>query len=90
MLLGLAMYLLFKKRYLPGIGLAPTRAGAADEARRTEPLTPQERRHVVALLVLFVFVILFWMAFEQTGSSMSLFALERTNRATPFGLFRAG
>jgi POT family proton-dependent oligopeptide transporter len=89
MALGLAMYLLFKQRYLPGIGLAPTRAGAPVEAKRTEALTHDERRHVAALLVLFVFVILFWMAFEQTGSSMNLFAQERTNRATPFGVVPA-
>jgi POT family proton-dependent oligopeptide transporter len=85
MAMGLGMYLLLKQKYLPGIGLAPTQAGAPTTARRTEALTRDERRHVAALFVLFVFVILFWMAFEQTGSSMSLYALERTNRATPLG-----
>jgi POT family proton-dependent oligopeptide transporter len=88
MFLGLTLYLLLKRRYLPGIGLAPAHTTA--EARRTEALSHQEWRHVIALLVIFAFVILFWMAFEQTGSSMSLFALERTDRATPLGTVPAG
>src|SRR5690606_27784222 len=39
----------------------------------------EERKHVIALFIVFFFVIFFWMAFEQAGSSMSLFADRYTN-----------
>jgi POT family proton-dependent oligopeptide transporter len=81
MVLGIVLYLRLKSRYLPGIGLAPNREMAA--AARGTPdvkLTAEERRRILALFVIFFFVIFFWMAFEQAGSSMNLFAAERTDR----------
>jgi POT family proton-dependent oligopeptide transporter len=42
--------------------------------------TPAERSRVLALCVLVLFVIFFWMGFEQAGGSMSLFALKQTDR----------
>jgi POT family proton-dependent oligopeptide transporter len=40
--------------------------------------TPVERTRTIALIVLFVFSVLFWAAFEQAGSSLNLFAEHRT------------
>jgi proton-dependent oligopeptide transporter, POT family len=40
----------------------------------------EERLRVVAIFVVFVFVTVFWMAFEQAGSSMTVFADQHTNR----------
>jgi POT family proton-dependent oligopeptide transporter len=39
----------------------------------------EERNRVIALFIVFFFVIFFWMAFEQAGSSMNLFADRHTN-----------
>lgn len=81
MLIGLAMYLTLKARYLPGIGLPPVRSNRSNAVAVEAPvaaLTAEERRHVLALLVLYFFIIFFWTAFEQAGSSMNLFAAERT------------
>ncbi len=39
-----------------------------------------ERKRVVALFIVTFFVIFFWMAFEQAGSSMNLFADRYTDR----------
>ncbi len=39
----------------------------------------EERRHVVALFITFFFVVFFWAAYEQTGSSMTLFADKSTD-----------
>src|SRR6185312_6695140 len=39
----------------------------------------EERRRVVALCIVVFFVIFFWAAYEQTGSSMNLFADKNTN-----------
>ncbi|MEP6716740.1 MAG: peptide MFS transporter [Terriglobia bacterium] len=41
--------------------------------------TPLERRHVWAILVLFLGAALFWSAFEQAGSTLNLFAERNTN-----------
>jgi len=40
-----------------------------------------EKKRVGALGLLFFFSVLFWMGFEQAGASMSLFALDFTDRA---------
>jgi POT family proton-dependent oligopeptide transporter len=84
MVFGVAMYLAFRQRYLPGIGLPPARvpasatmtAKAAPRAR----LTRVERDCLIALFVMMAFSIPFWTAYEQTGSSMNFFAAERTRR----------
>src|ERR1051325_1272533 len=39
----------------------------------------EERRRVIALFIVMFFVIFFWAAYEQTGSSMNLFADKNTN-----------
>jgi POT family proton-dependent oligopeptide transporter len=92
MLIGLAMYLTLKSRYLPGIGLPPARNEPREVAavERPSALTEEERRHVLVLLVLYFFIIFFWTAFEQAGSSMNLFAAERTRlEIGPFSLHPA-
>ena len=80
MVLGLVMYVVLKARFLPGIGLTPAEKRAAQPAA-TAPaaaLTAHQRQHVLALFVIFAFIIFFWAAFEQAGSSMNLFADEHT------------
>lgn len=39
----------------------------------------EERKRVIALFIVAFFVVFFWMAFEQAGSSMNLFADKNTN-----------
>ncbi len=85
MVIGLVMYLVLKSRYLPGIGLPPAPSTSATGERIARPpaakLTAHERQHVLALFVVFAFIIFFWAAFEQAGSSMNLFAAEHTKLA---------
>jgi POT family proton-dependent oligopeptide transporter len=73
------------QRWLGTRGLAPRRLPAAkrgpeERAAVSAPLTKVERQRVAALFIVIVFVILFWMAFEQAGSTMTLFADESTER----------
>ena len=42
--------------------------------------TPAQRSRVGAVCILVLFVIFFWMGFEQAGGSMSLFADKQTER----------
>jgi POT family proton-dependent oligopeptide transporter len=82
MVFGLVIYLTFRKRYLGNIGLVPaglTRVGDTVAAKR--PLTPDERDRVLAIVIVVFFSTFFWLASEQAGSSLNLFALERTNRS---------
>jgi POT family proton-dependent oligopeptide transporter len=60
-------------RYLHGVMAGGEKARALDEAKR-----------LVVIWVLFIFSTIFWMAFEQAGSSLNLFADELT-RKTIFG-----
>jgi POT family proton-dependent oligopeptide transporter len=46
--------------------------------------TAEERKHLYAIAILFVFASLFWSAFEQAGSTLNLFALRNTAN-TVFG-----
>jgi POT family proton-dependent oligopeptide transporter len=77
MLISLGIYLA-GRRSLPPDHLAPTRHEAM-------PLTPHERRNVVALLLIAAVVTLFWAAFDQQGNTILLWASDHTDRAVRFG-----
>ncbi|MGH8584405.1 MAG: peptide MFS transporter [Gammaproteobacteria bacterium] len=80
MLFGLAVYGLFKRRYLGEIGAQPMQRAASTQGGA---LTRNERDRVLAILILAFFVTFFWLAFEQAGSSMTLFAERSTDRSRP-------
>jgi POT family proton-dependent oligopeptide transporter len=79
MVLGLAVYVWGRDRWLPGVGLP---RGRADEGRSKTraPLTRAEKEQVAAIFVTAFFVVFFWAAFEQAGASLSLFADRHTDR----------
>lgn len=134
MLLGLGVYMVFREKYLHGIGLAPEGKrnssgfflaggvvlaalvgllfnggffGALENGVRSAMSTsagawgipialvmatalmigwllsmqaPQDRGTVASILVFIGFNTFFWMAFEQAGSSLNLFAEDNTSR----------
>jgi POT family proton-dependent oligopeptide transporter len=85
MVFGLVQYVLGKKRLQPGIDrLEASRAKpAATPERGVAParasLTGDDWRRIAAVLVLFFFASLFWGAYEQAGSTLSLFADRYVN-----------
>jgi POT family proton-dependent oligopeptide transporter len=86
MVLGLLVYLAFKRRFLGTIGDIPAsriarQAENASAGRTKQPLSTVEKQGVAAIAILAFFNIFFWMAFEQAGSSMTFFAEERTRRS---------
>jgi POT family proton-dependent oligopeptide transporter len=83
MLIGLVFYLWIRRRRLQGIGLPPARRGQpATRASHGElPLTREEQNRILAIGIITVFVVFFWLAFEQAGSSLNVFAAQRTDRA---------
>ncbi|MEP7132045.1 MAG: peptide MFS transporter [Acidobacteriota bacterium] len=78
MCLGVAVFLA-GRRWLPA-SIDAKRSAAAPAA----PLTSAERRRLSVIGLLFVFAVLFWGAFEQAGSSLTLFA-DRFTRLSVFG-----
>lgn len=82
MVLGLVFYLRGKRRYLGSVGVLPTpRSG--QEPAVNGPLSHEEKHRIAALMIMAFFVIFFWLAFEQAGSSMTIFAERSTDRTTP-------
>jgi POT family proton-dependent oligopeptide transporter len=84
MTMGVIQYA-FGKRYLIGADAPRTDAAAAREKHRTStvpkvPFTAAEWKRIAVIGILFVFSALFWMAFEQAGSSLNLFADRYTDR----------
>ena len=83
MALGLICFLLLRKKYLGDIGMTPmgqTRMPDGGQAS-AEPLTKEEKDRVVAIIIVVFFVAFFWLAFEQAGSSLNVFAQQKTQRA---------
>jgi POT family proton-dependent oligopeptide transporter len=80
MVLSLIMFLIGKPFLLKGIGDKPQPRELQKAAAPSQPLTAEEKRGIAVIFIMAFFVIFFWTAFEQAGSSMDLFAEERTNR----------
>lgn len=81
MLIGLTFYLCTRGHRLRGVGAPPSdhRVTSRREPGRRR-LSQEERRRILALGIITLFVVVFWLAFEQVGSSLNLFAAQRTDR----------
>ncbi len=78
MVLGLIVYTL-SKRTLAGVGDKFPRSVKVEGTTKSAPaLTPSDWKRIGAILILFVFTILFWAAYEQKGASLNLFADKLT------------
>jgi len=82
MALGLIIYLLGQNRYLGDIGKQPAYQQRNDDTPKL-PLTLAERHRMMVIGILVLFSICFWAAFEQAGSSLTLFADRATDRSLP-------
>jgi POT family proton-dependent oligopeptide transporter len=81
MVLGLTQYVLGRRHLQPAVERiaaqkATRRANdpASPATRGAGPLTADDWRRISAVVVLFVFASLFWGAYEQAGSTLTLFA----------------
>lgn len=86
MFLGMLMFQ-FGQGILGDLGLKPKDDGLADvpqevidaeEAEKVDPKVEKDRLTVIGILAFFT--IFFWMAFEQAGGSMTIFAKSFTDR----------
>jgi POT family proton-dependent oligopeptide transporter len=95
MMLSVVIQLAFAQRYIGDIGREPAASRSLKLAGGTkQPLTADERDRLRVIFVIFVFVVMFWAAFEQAGGLMNLFADQYTNReigsfTVPTGWFQS-
>jgi POT family proton-dependent oligopeptide transporter len=81
MLIGLAFYLWTRGDRLRGVGGPSSgRTVQYESGAVAGRLSRDETRRVLALGIITVFVVFFWLAFEQVGSSLNVFAAQRTDR----------
>jgi POT family proton-dependent oligopeptide transporter len=81
MTLGLIAYAIGAPRLLAGIGEAPS--AKLDASAPKEPdvlLTDDEKDRIRVILILAVFTMFFWAAFEQAGGLMTLYTDEKVDR----------
>ncbi|PYO87563.1 MAG: MFS transporter [Gemmatimonadetes bacterium] len=82
MLLGLTQYVLGRRHLQPAVERIAAQKAARRAADATaaggqggrSPLTVDDWRRISAVFVLFIFASLFWGAYEQAGSTLTLFA----------------
>ncbi|HZP78975.1 MAG TPA: peptide MFS transporter [Pseudolabrys sp.] len=80
MTIGLCTYL-YAAPLLPKDALKPA-------TQRAAPLSHDDWRAIVALLLLFLPMTFFWAAYEQQGNTIALWADAFTNRALDLGIWR--
>jgi POT family proton-dependent oligopeptide transporter len=78
MVIGLFRYSM-NRHNLGGVGNKPETRQKHAAASSHQPLTAEEWKRLAAIGLLFVFSAMFWMAFEQAGSSLNLFATQKTS-----------
>lgn len=84
MVLGLGVYL-FGQRWLGDVGKVPARAAAQKSGEKAAPLTRKDWERLAVIVILgLIGNIVFWLAFEQAGSSLTLFADHATDLRLPF------
>jgi POT family proton-dependent oligopeptide transporter len=82
MALGVVVFLAFAKRLLGDVGTAPKKVvrKANAPAAPKVALTRQEKDRIGVILVLALFVVFFWAAFEQAGGLMNLYTDAKVDR----------
>ncbi len=86
MLIGAILLLWGKKKYIGDKGSCPLHKKSQDKnatCYSSAPLTKEEKQKLAVIFILTFFSIFFWAAFEQAGSSLTLFAEQSTNRMIP-------
>ncbi|MET0754125.1 MAG: peptide MFS transporter, partial [Pyrinomonadaceae bacterium] len=83
MIIGLIQFV-FSGTRLENIGELKTKRESEGITEAKEKLTPEEIKRLVVIGILFFFSVVFFMAFEQSGSSLTLFA-DRLTANSIFG-----
>jgi POT family proton-dependent oligopeptide transporter len=76
MTLGVVQYVLGRRRLQPALDrlAARPRPASAAAPRTNDAFTPEDWKRIAAVFVFFLFASFFWGAYEQAGSTLTLFA----------------
>ena len=85
MVIGLFVYMKNRERLAHVGNKIPRTAKVKADVEPAPPLTRSDWARLAAIVILFVFTILFWAAYEQKGSSLNLFA-DKLTRNEIFGV----
>jgi POT family proton-dependent oligopeptide transporter len=85
MIIGLIVYVLNRRRLAAVGDKIPRALKAKTEVAPAPPLNRGDWLRNIAIVILFVFTILFWAAYEQKGASLNLFA-DKLTRNEIFGI----
>jgi POT family proton-dependent oligopeptide transporter len=85
MVIGLFVYMKNRERLAHVGNKIPRTAKVKTDVEPAPPLTRGDWARLAAIVILFVFTILFWAAYEQKGSSLNLFA-DKLTRNEIFGV----
>jgi POT family proton-dependent oligopeptide transporter len=95
MSLSVVIQLAFARRFIGSVGIEPAARRALTLAGgQHKPLSAEEIDRIKVIFMIFVFVVMFWAAFEQAGGLMNLFADQYTDRSlgsftVPTGWFQS-
>lgn len=85
MVIGLFVYIKNRERLAHVGNKIPRSVKVKTDVEPAPPLTRGDWARIVAIVILFIFTILFWAAYEQKGSSLNLFA-DKLTRNEIFGI----
>ncbi len=81
MVISVVIQLMFAQRYIGDVGIeANAKRSLAAAGGVKKPLTREERDRLRVVATMFIFVVMFWLAFEQAGGLMNIFAQDYTRR----------
>ncbi len=78
MVVGLMVFLIQRQRLL-SVGDRVVKVKGTEGSSSQAPLTSAEWKRVGAVVIFFLFTMLFWAAYEQKGASLNLFAYKLVN-----------
>ena len=73
MIIGLIIFVL-SRRYFADVGTQVKKRSSTKVATASAPLTTGDWKRIAAILIFFIFTMLFWAAYEQKGASLNLYA----------------
>ena len=79
MIIGLLIYKIFENKYLENCGKNINYCKIDTQSNNSE-LSTEDKHNLITLLVLIILSTIFWMGYEQAGSSLTLFAEYGINR----------
>ncbi|SHI37923.1 proton-dependent oligopeptide transporter, POT family [Clostridium cavendishii DSM 21758] len=80
MIIGQLLFNALAQKYLGDIGKYPATKDKTGHVVENKPLTKKEKQRVTVIFILTAFCVFFWAAFEQAGTSLTIYTKDFINR----------